>query len=307
MLVDDDMFSESLKKLESLCPDENLCIYRPDSIVWNVYRYSCCLWGGLRAALMQLALPEVAQAIDDHSTIATDPYARLRRTFLFVSQANYGPRWLAFRLAKNLRAMHENIHGKLPDGTRYSAHSEKALFWVHGTLVDTAVTMFELCKRPLSNKEKDQLVRETYKSALLMGLYDESIHWSWDTFQNRLQDISLRHTAPGKAASRQAELLFHAPFPFQPVMNQLIGLTQQLLPVHMHPFFSLHPTGSEPVFLLQILNFIYQRLPEKLQWMPPYPEALNYYKGQKTYNPLTLLGNSLMVGQSRLFSVPSSK
>ena len=91
MIIDDQSFEYSIAQLKNMCPDPNKSIHGEHSLTWKVFRYSSCLWGGLRAALLQIALPQVAQAIKDHSSIMSHPYERLRRTFFFVSQANYGP------------------------------------------------------------------------------------------------------------------------------------------------------------------------------------------------------------------------
>ena len=300
MLIDDEAFEFSILKLKQLCPEPEKSIHGNQSLTWQVFRYSCCLWGGLRAALLQIALPQVAQAIKDHSRIKEEPYERLRRTFFFVSQANYGPQRLAIETARRLRSYHCRINGKLPNGTDYSANEETAIFWVHGTIVDTGIFMYEKLKQPLSIKEKDQLIQELYKSALLMGLHREDYHKSWKDFCFHFRHIQENKLGRITATQDIAGVLLKANMPFKTLMNYLIALTADSLDPNICEIFQLQANPIRARRLYKLLQKIYEKLPDSLQWMPPYWEVQSELNRKIVQRLLVSGANKLMLGQKSI-------
>ena len=296
-MIDDEAFEFSLSKLQELCPDQSKSIHGPQSLTWKVFRYSCCLWGGLRAALLQIALPQVAQAIKDHSQIIANPYERLKRTFFFVSQANYGPQSLAIDTARRLRSYHSNIHGYMPDGSRYFANDETAVFWVHASIAETGILMYEKLKKPLTLKEKDQLINELYKSALLMGLHKRELHESWNSFNEQYQFIKKNLLYRIDATNEIAQVLVKPHIPYGTLMNYLIAFTVSSLDQDVLSLFDLEGSPEKSRRLLYLLRKSYSFLPEILQWMPPYMEVHYSHSRYKLRQPFISLANKLMLGQ----------
>ena len=100
-----------------------------------------------RAALLQLAHPFVAHAIDQHSDTRRDPLRRFRRTFAFVYSMIFGSMDHAFACARRVHRIHERIHGNIAEdvgaftqGSPYEANDEEALYWVYATLHVFAIT-----------------------------------------------------------------------------------------------------------------------------------------------------------------------
>src|SRR5438270_31528 len=64
--------------------DPQAGIFGPFSISWRIHRESALFLGAGRAALLQLAHPWVAAAIDRHSKVRNQPIARFHNTFRVV-------------------------------------------------------------------------------------------------------------------------------------------------------------------------------------------------------------------------------
>jgi uncharacterized protein (DUF2236 family) len=65
-------------------------IFGPESVSWKVNRESALFLGAGRAALLQLAHPWVATALDQHSNLLNDPLARFHNTFRVVFTMIFG-------------------------------------------------------------------------------------------------------------------------------------------------------------------------------------------------------------------------
>jgi uncharacterized protein (DUF2236 family) len=66
-----------------------------------------------------------------------------------------------------INAIHDRVSGQLPKaagvfavGTRYSAHDPALLAWIHATLLDMNVRLYELFVAPLALEEKDRYCAE---------------------------------------------------------------------------------------------------------------------------------------------------
>ena len=135
-----------LRYLERRMGDRRAGIYGPGTVSWEVNREGITMLGGGCAALMQLAHPWVAHAVDQHSQTRTDPVGRFQRTFGHVFAMVFGDLDHAVRSARRVHALHTTIRGAIKEdvgafrrGDRYHANDEQALLWVHATLVDTAL------------------------------------------------------------------------------------------------------------------------------------------------------------------------
>ncbi len=69
--------------------DPHAGIFGPSSISWKSGQSALFLGAG-RAALLQLAHPWVAAALDQHSNLRTDPLARFHNTFRVVFTMIFG-------------------------------------------------------------------------------------------------------------------------------------------------------------------------------------------------------------------------
>ena len=89
-------------------------LFGPDSVAWRVDREVIVLAGGSCALLMQAAHPVVAAGVDQHSTYATDPFGRLRRTLTSSFDVVFGTRSRADAAIRRVNAIHAAVRGQLP-------------------------------------------------------------------------------------------------------------------------------------------------------------------------------------------------
>ena len=87
--------------------------------------------GGLAALLLQTLHPLAMAGVADHSNYREDSIGRLRRTANFVGATTFGTVEQATRAIEDVRDVHRHVHGRAPDGRKYSANDPDLLTWVH--------------------------------------------------------------------------------------------------------------------------------------------------------------------------------
>jgi len=172
------LFSERLRTWAATT-DSSAGFFGPRSVTWKVNREAAVYLGGMRALLMQIAHPKVAQGVADHSNFRADPFARLRRTFDTVHAMVFGTREEALVAAERLYAVHERVRGRLSDGgaaaSAYSANDPELLLWVLATLVDSSLCAYETFFAPLGPAEKNAFYEESKVFARLCGLEAQDV------------------------------------------------------------------------------------------------------------------------------------
>jgi uncharacterized protein (DUF2236 family) len=145
-------------------------LFGPDSVTWRINRESVLLLGGRATLLMQLAHPLVAAGVSDHSHFRDDPTRRLLRTLDTMYAIVFGDSEAAEAAAARVNAVHDHVSGVAPDGTEYSARDPRLLLWVHATLVDSALRVYEGCVASLSGEDADAYYEESKVIARLFGV-----------------------------------------------------------------------------------------------------------------------------------------
>lgn len=106
--------------------------FGPQSVAWRVHGdVTTMLVGGVSALLLQMLHPSALAGVWDHSDFRRDMAGRLRRTAQFLSGTTFGSTAQASELIARVRAIHDHVHGTLPDGRPYSANDPQLLTWVH--------------------------------------------------------------------------------------------------------------------------------------------------------------------------------
>ena len=142
------------------------------SVIWRINRENVLLLGGGRALILQVAHPLVAAGVAEHSGYREDPWGRLYRTLDLVTRIVFGDRATAEAASVRLRDVHRRIvgtthesAGRFPAGSPYRASDPELLMWVHATLVDTSLLVYERYVRPLGADERDRY----YAESMLLG------------------------------------------------------------------------------------------------------------------------------------------
>lgn len=152
-------------------PGEAAGLFGPGSMSWRIDREVIVLAGGSCALLMQAAHPAVAAGVAQHSTYDVDPFGRLLRTLTSSFDVVFGSRSRAEATIRRVNAIHRAVRGRVPEtGRPYSAHDAEALLWVHATLVDTALRMYDRFVQPLAPDEEQAYHAECARVAELLGV-----------------------------------------------------------------------------------------------------------------------------------------
>jgi uncharacterized protein (DUF2236 family) len=145
----------------------------PGSVSWKVNREMVVVAGWGRAILLQMAHPAVAQGIHGHSQFRGSlraSFKRLHSTVGAMLSLTFGDTEQVITAAARINAIHDRVHGQLPEGRSYSAHDPELQRWVHATLLDTIPIAYERLVGPLSLRERDRYCEEAAIMEPLMGM-----------------------------------------------------------------------------------------------------------------------------------------
>src|SRR5688572_9798298 len=115
MTVERDDLHQLLDRLRRETEDPRAGVFGPNSMLWRVNRESIAFLGGGRAALLQLAHPYVAHAVDQHSHTKTDLLGRFVRTFDNVFSMVFGDLDSALGSARRVHTYHGTVTGKIEE------------------------------------------------------------------------------------------------------------------------------------------------------------------------------------------------
>ena len=166
---------------------------RAESAIRRVGAEGVLLLGAGRALLAQAAHPCVAAGIVGHSSYEHEPWRRLGRTMSAVYAVAFGTADEAEQAARRVRAAHGKVRGRLQEsvgrfsaGTPYSALDSELAVWVHATMVENALAMYELLVAPLAPADEEafwqemKVVAETFgvpRDVLPQSARDFRVYW----------------------------------------------------------------------------------------------------------------------------------
>jgi uncharacterized protein (DUF2236 family) len=146
-------------------------LYGPTSEAWRLNREAMLLLGaGPRALLLQVAHPSVAAGVADHSDFRTDPWRRLAGTLRSYLTIVYGSTATARAEIRRLNALHRGI-----SGAGYSARDPDLSLWVHATLVDSTMAVYDAWVEPLSRDRRAAFYAETRPIGRAFGVPEERL------------------------------------------------------------------------------------------------------------------------------------
>jgi uncharacterized protein (DUF2236 family) len=282
-------------------------IFGPDSVSWKVNRESALFLGAGRAALLQLAHPWVATALDQHSNLLNDPLSRFHNTFRVVFTMIFGTLDQALAASRHLYHLHTRIQGELPEsvgayarGSHYAANEVNALVWVYATLIESALLAYEIVLPPLSYGERETYYAESKTLAALFGIPPEALSADWSSFEAWMRDLLASDALGVNALSREmAHSILHGSGSWVPVPNWYRALTAASMPERFRGEFLLVYGEREEHTVARARSWlprIYKSLPASLRFVGPYQEAQSRLLGRRV-NALTRASNRFWMGQ----------
>jgi uncharacterized protein (DUF2236 family) len=144
--------------------------FPPDAPIRRVHADAAMFVGGLRALLLQSLHPLAMAGVAGHSGYRGDPWGRLARTSAFLATTTFATVDDAQRMIDRVRAVHERVRGKAPDGRPYRASDPHLLTWVHVAEADSFLAAHQRYgQRRLTPAEADEYVAQSAHVARALG------------------------------------------------------------------------------------------------------------------------------------------
>lgn len=292
-LITREDLEERIARVRAVVHDPQAGLFGPYSQVWAINKHTITFLGAGRAALLQLAHPFVAHGVDQHSATRHDPIGRFQRTFARVFAMVYGDLDEAIAAARTVHRIHERITGEIPEAagpfrarSAYHASDPEALLWVHATLWDTSILLYELVLGRLPDHVKEEYYEETKRFAWLFGIPDDVLPPDWPSFTDYVERMLASDTLTvTREAAVMGRFLFEPLHPITAVLTRRsVLLTAWLLPERLAAGFGLERGGREGRLgferLVRQVRWLVPRLPRRLRYLPPYIAARRRLAGR---------------------------
>jgi uncharacterized protein (DUF2236 family) len=240
------------------------------------------LLGWSRAILLQLAHPLVAAGVHEHSSFRASPVAalsRLHHTVEAMLALTFRDGADRQRAIDGILAIHARVHGTLPHavgpfpaGTPYSAEDPDLVLWVHVTLLDSVVLVYERLVAPLCPAERDAYCREAVAVALDLGARPAQVPMAWLDVRTQFEGML---ASGALVVSPQANELARALIEpsFAPVVRRLARLnrlvTFGLLPPAIREQYGVSWSDQDTAALerwLDRVRRVRRRVPRVVAW-----------------------------------------
>ena len=196
--------------------------FAPESVIRRVGNSPLTPFlGGGPAALLQVAHPLVAAGVVQHSDYRGQLWRRLERTLRALYLITFGTKAEAEGAGRAVQAVHSRVHGEtdvqlgnFPPGTPYSAYDPDLMLWVHATLVEVSLTVYQRFMHALSPDDQERYYREMALVARLFGtpvaVIPPSLADFHDYFAAQVAGETITVTPPAREV---AAVILEAPLP----------------------------------------------------------------------------------------------
>ena len=285
-------------------------VFGPGSASWQINRESALFLGAGRAALLQLAHPWVATALDQHSNVMERPIARFHSTFRIVFTMIFGSVPQATAAARHLYEVHTYIQGEMAQdvgrwqrGAHYQANEIAALRWVFATLIESAVLAYETVLPPLTPAELAGYYADSVRLAGLFGISSKALPTDWESFlvYCRKMEESDELGVTDSARRMAHDLLRGANAWIKPPLWYR-SLTAGWLPERFRGEFHVSFGAEEERAVAaarERLPRYYRRLPASLRFVGPWHEGQARLANRRA-GLVARLGNRFWIGESAM-------
>lgn len=163
--------------------------FGPGSLTWRVNGEAVLSLGGGRALILQVAHPKVAAGVAQHSSYREDPWGRLYRTLDVTLRIAFGDRDTSRRASERLWRRHSQVRGVDDRGEPYEALDPALLMWVHATLIDTSLLLYQRYVGPLTGGEQAAYYREMIELGEGYGISRSAQPADYRGFRSYLEEM----------------------------------------------------------------------------------------------------------------------
>ncbi|MEP7040934.1 MAG: oxygenase MpaB family protein, partial [Chloroflexota bacterium] len=171
--------------------------------------------------------------VTEHSDFRDDPFARLRRTLAATYAVVFGTTPRADRAIRRMNAIHATVEGLVPEsGEAYRALDPALLLWVHATLVDTAIRVYDRFVSPLSELEAESYYAEASLIAHRLGIPEAALPRTLADLRAEMERLILDGEVRVTPTARNLALavLYPTRFPPRPVWDLAHLVSMSVLP-----------------------------------------------------------------------------
>jgi len=270
-------FAGSLQAFARDHADPVAGFFGPESLTWRINRETAVYLGGMRALLMQIAHPKVAQGVADHSNFRGNPLGRLRRTFDTVHAMVFGTREEAVSAALRLHQVHARVHGRLAEpvagmSEAYHANDPELLLWVFATLVDSSLLSYRTFIEPLRPDEEAAFYEEARTFATLCGIEPGELPPDIAAFRDYVQNLIAGGELVVTPTAREiADVLLKGPPPLYPFQPSNYVLAAGMLPAELRERFGLGwtlPVRATYSIGARVVRRLVPHMPDALRHVP---------------------------------------
>jgi uncharacterized protein (DUF2236 family) len=225
------------------------------------------LLGWPRAILMQVAHPLIAAGVFEHSTFRNStlaPVKRLHGTVKAMLGLTFGDSAQQANVIAGIRSIHTRVNGTLretvgryPTGLRYSAEDPALLLWVHATLIDTSIVLYESLLGELTAAERDEYCADSANVAIALGADPASVPRTWSAMTAYVQaTVGSDTLAVGADARAIAKALLYNPAVnlSGPIASMTRLLTRGLMPPDLRSQYDITWNARQDARLARLLT-----------------------------------------------------
>ena len=247
-------------------------ILAPDSVARRMNRESFLLLGGTAALLLQVAHPQVAAGVEQHSSFRADPLGRLLRTLNTTLAAVFGTTREARSAMRRIDRRHVPVRGVTASGVPYSAHDPRLVVWVQVTLVMTSLRLYEGVLGRLSDAEREAYWQEARFFARELGATDDALPATFADVLVYERAMLWREVVPDATAIAVANDV-RRPFRWLPAIVSwpLDAFSAALVPEPLRSALALPWGRRERMWsraVIVVLRFLVPRLPYRIRVVP---------------------------------------
>ena len=250
--------------------------FGPASMTWRLYREPIVIIGGVRALLLQVAHPAVAEGVAHFSNFKKDALGRGFRTFSAMAMIYFGDKDQADTVAQRLFRVHSAIRGPLPDGQAYRATDPGLLLWVLATLTETTIQVFEQVPvKELPSDWREQFYAESKVAARLLGIPAEAYPPDLPAFRRYFTEMLHGPVLGSTSTTREVAqaILQHRWTPTGLANLLAAGGLPEPLALSLGVGIPRNYAARYERWL-QLVRGLYRLLPRRLRYSPAYYQAL---------------------------------